>query len=135
MLRSSILRLPRSGTACSRTRRQSNRMPEVATRFKQFLSLVWRLAVYFAVLVGALKLLSMAYGRTMHSLGVHFVQSPNVKPAEAVGFGQARLLLAAILAWLITARLGRDKLGPILPLSAPRRRPPAARRVVGSRPE
>jgi membrane protease YdiL (CAAX protease family) len=94
-------------------------MPEVVSRFtKKFLGLVWRLAVYFAVLVGALKLLAMAYGRTMHSLGVHFVQSPAVKSAEGVGFGQARLLLAAILAWLITARLGRDKLGPILPLRA-----------------
>ena len=110
-------------------------MPEIVSRFtKKFLGLVWRLAVYFAVLVGALKLLSMAYGRTMHSLGVHFVQSPNVKPAEAVGFGQARLLLAAILAWLITARLGRDKLGPILPLSAPRRRRTCCKACCGASP-
>ena len=35
-----------------------------------------------------------------------------------MGLGQARLLLAAVLAWLITARLGRDRLGPILPLRA-----------------
>lgn len=94
-------------------------MSQAATRFaKSFIGLLWRLAVYFAVLVAAFKLLSVAYGRAMHGLGVHFAQSAAVRPAEAVGLGQARLLLAAVLAWLITARLGRDKLGPILPLRA-----------------
>jgi membrane protease YdiL (CAAX protease family) len=94
-------------------------MPEVVRRVaKSFIALVWRLAVYFAVLIAAVRVLSMAYGATMHGLGVHFAQSPGVRPAEAVGFGQARLLLAATLAWFITARLGRDRLGPILPLRA-----------------
>ena len=95
-------------------------MPQAAGRFaRRFVGLAWRLAVYFAVLVAALKLLSVVYGRTMHVLGVHFAQSPAVRPAEGVGLGQARLLLAAVLACLITARLGRDRLGPMLPLRAP----------------
>jgi uncharacterized protein len=94
-------------------------MPETAKRFAlDFASLVWRLAVYFAVLIAALRLLSMAYAAAMHGLGVHFAQSPGVKPAEGVGFGEARLLLAAVLAWIVAARLGRDRLGPILPLRA-----------------
>jgi hypothetical protein len=94
-------------------------MPETVKRFALgFASLVWRLAVYFAVLIAALKLLSMAYGGAMHGLGVHFAQSPGVRPAEGVGLAEARLLLAAVIAWVVTARLGRDRLGPILPLNA-----------------
>lgn len=94
-------------------------MPESVGRFaKTFIGLVWRLAVYLAVLVAAVRLLSIAYGWAMHGLGVHFAHAPAVRPAEGVGLGEARLLLAALLAWLITARLGRDTLGPILPLRA-----------------
>ena len=81
----------------------------------EFAGLVWRLAVYFAVLIGAFWLLSKGYSWGMHALGVQFARAPGVKPAEAVGFGQARLLIAAVLAWIITARLGRDQLGAILP--------------------
>jgi uncharacterized protein len=94
-------------------------MPEAARRFaKSFVGLVWRLSVYFAVLIAAVRLLSVAYGWGMHGLGMHFAQSPAAKPAEGVGLGESRLLLAAVLAWLITAHIGRDKLGPILPLRA-----------------
>jgi membrane protease YdiL (CAAX protease family) len=94
-------------------------MPEAVRRFaKSFVGLVWRLSVYFAVLIAAMRLLSVAYGWAMHRLGMHFAQSPAAKPAEGVGLGQARLLLAAVLAWLITAHIGRDRLGPILPLRA-----------------
>jgi hypothetical protein len=94
-------------------------MREVLRRFaKSLIGLVWRLAFYFAVLIAAVRVFSMAYGAAMRSLGVHFAHSPAVRPAEAVGLGQARLLLAAVLAWFITARLGRDRLGPILPLRA-----------------
>jgi uncharacterized protein len=94
-------------------------VPEAVRRFaKDLIGLVWRLGAYFAVLIAAVRLFSLAYGRAMHGLGVHFAQSPAVKPAEGVGLGQARLLLAAVLAWLITARIGRDRLGPILPLRA-----------------
>jgi membrane protease YdiL (CAAX protease family) len=94
-------------------------MPEAVRRFaKTFVGLVWPLSVYFAVLIAAVRLFSVAYGRAMHGLGMHFAQSPAVKPAEGVGLGQARLLLAAVLAWLITAHIGRDRLGPILPLRA-----------------
>jgi membrane protease YdiL (CAAX protease family) len=94
-------------------------MPEAVSRFaKSFVGLVWRLAVYFVVLIAGLKFLSLTYGRVMQGLGLHFAQSPAVKPAEAVGLGQARLLFAAVLAWLFTAHIGRDRLGPILPLRA-----------------
>jgi membrane protease YdiL (CAAX protease family) len=94
-------------------------MPEVVRRFaKRFIGLAWRLAVYFTVLIAALRVFSMAYGAAIRDLGVHFAHSLAVKPAEAVGLGQARLLLAAVLAWFITARLGRDRLGPMLPLRA-----------------
>jgi uncharacterized protein len=94
-------------------------MPEAARRFaKSFVGLVWRLSVYFAVLIAAVRLLSVAYGWGMHGLDMHFAQSPAAKPAEGVGLGESRLLLAAVLAWLITAHIGRDKLGPILPLRA-----------------
>ena len=77
--------------------------------------LIWRLVVYFAVLIAALKLFNFAYSTAIHGLGVQFARTPGAKPAEAVGFGEARLLLAALLAWVVTAWLGRDKLGPILP--------------------
>jgi uncharacterized protein len=79
-----------------------------------FISLVWRLAVYFIVLIAAVKLLSMA----THGLGLHFTQPSTAKPAEGVGLAQARLLLAAVLAWQVTDRLGRDRLDPILPFRA-----------------
>lgn len=92
-------------------------MPEVVRRLaKSFIGLVWRLAVYFAVLITAARVFSIVYGMAIHGLGVHFAHSPAVKPAEAVGLSEARLLLAAVLAWFIAARLGRDRLGPILPL-------------------
>jgi uncharacterized protein len=94
-------------------------MPEVARRFaKRFIGLVWRLAFYFAVLIAAVRLFSVAYRGAMHGLGVHFAHSAATRPAEGVGLGQAGLLVAAVLAWLATARLGRDRLGPILPLGA-----------------
>ena len=94
-------------------------MPEGVTRFaKRLVSLVWRLAVYFAVLIAAVRLFSMAYRGAMHGLGVHFAHSPTTRPAEGVGLGQLGLLLAAVLAWLVTARLGRDRLGAMLPLRA-----------------
>lgn len=80
----------------------------------RFIALIWRLAVYFAVLITAIRLLSMAYGGMMHRLGVHLAHSS----AEAVGSAQARLLLAAVIAWFTTARLGRDRLPPMLPLGA-----------------
>jgi membrane protease YdiL (CAAX protease family) len=92
-------------------------MPETAKRFAlEFLSLIWRLAVYFFVLISAFLLLSRGYSWAMHALGVHFAQAPGVKPAEGVGLGQARLLIAAFLAWIIVSLLGRDRMGPILPL-------------------
>lgn len=94
-------------------------MPETKKHlFLDFIALAWRLAVYFAVLIAGFKLFSMAYGWAIHRLGVHFTQSPGVKPAEAVGLAEARRLLAAALAWFITARLGRDRLSPIVPLHA-----------------
>jgi uncharacterized protein len=94
-------------------------MHEAARRFaKNLIGLVWRLVLYFVVLVATFKLLSIASSAMMHGLGVHFAQSAAVRPAEGVGLGEARLLLAAILAWLITARLGRDELGAMLPLRA-----------------
>ncbi len=95
-------------------------MQEVVRRFaKDFIGLIWRLALYFAVLIAAVKVFSMAYVAAMRGLGVHFAHSAGVRPAETVGLGQARLLLAALLAWFIAARLGRDRLDPILPLRAP----------------
>jgi len=91
-------------------------MRATAQRFAlEFAGLIWRLAVYFAALIGAFWLLSKGYSWGVHALGVQFARAPAVKPAEAVGFGQARLLIAAVLAWVITARLGRDQLGAILP--------------------
>jgi hypothetical protein len=82
----------------------------------EWAALIWRLILYFAILIAALRLLSMGHRWAIHALGVHFAQSPGVKPAESVGLGEARLLLAAILAGWVTARVGRDRLGPILPL-------------------
>jgi membrane protease YdiL (CAAX protease family) len=92
-------------------------MPDSTTSARNLGGLLWRLALYFALLIGTLKVLSMAYGAVMHELGLHFAHSPGTKPAEAVGLSQARLLLAAVLAWRITAHLGRDRLSPILPLN------------------
>jgi len=82
----------------------------------EFAGLIWRLAVYFTVLIASFRLLSMSYGWVMHAFGVHFASAPGVKPAEAVGLGQARLLIAAGLACVITARFGRDRLDPMLPI-------------------
>ena len=91
-------------------------MPATAKQFvKELVSLIWRMAVYFAVLIAAFWLLSMGYRWVMDALHVQFARAPGVKPAEAVGIGQARLLVAAALAWLIARRLDRDRLCPILP--------------------
>lgn len=92
-------------------------MPGTAKRLAlEFVGLIWRLAVYFFVLIAAFLLLSRGYSWAMHAFGVHFAQAPGVKPAEGVGLGQARLLIAAFLAWTIVSLLGRDRMGPILPL-------------------
>jgi membrane protease YdiL (CAAX protease family) len=80
----------------------------------EFAGVAWRLAVYVAVLIATFRLLSMGYGWAIQVLGVHFARAPGARPAEAVALGQARLLIAAIIAWTVTARLGRDRLGPIL---------------------
>jgi membrane protease YdiL (CAAX protease family) len=91
-------------------------MPSIAKHFTlEFAAVVWRLAVYFAILIVTFRLLSIGYGWTTHALGVQFARTPGVKPAEAVGLGQARLLIAAILAWIISERLGRDRFAAMLP--------------------
>jgi len=93
-------------------------MPEtVRRRLTDFAGLIWRLAVYFVVLIATLRLLALGYGWAMHALGVHFARAPGVRPAEGVGLGQVRLLIAAVLAWVVTARLGREPLDPMLPFS------------------
>ncbi|HEY3812522.1 MAG TPA: CPBP family intramembrane glutamic endopeptidase [Caulobacteraceae bacterium] len=79
-------------------------------------SLAWRLVLYFAVLIAAFRLLGMANKAAMHALGVHFAVTASGVPAEAVGSSQSRLLLAALIAWAVAAGVGRDRLGPILPL-------------------
>jgi uncharacterized protein len=95
-------------------------MPAITPRgARRFIALSWRLALYFAVLIALIRVLSLAYGRAIHGLGVHFAHSAASKPAEAVGLGQARLLLAAWLAWFITARVGRDRFPPILACGRP----------------
>jgi uncharacterized protein len=90
-------------------------MPEAVSRIaRRLLALLWRLVVYVVLLIVTVKLLSLA----THLLGIRFASVGTVRPAEGVGLAQLRLLLAAVLAWHVTARLGRDKLGPILPLRA-----------------
>jgi uncharacterized protein len=90
-------------------------MAETAKRITgELVSLIWRLAVYFAVLIAAFLLLSRGYSWAIHALGVQFAHAPGTKPAEAVGLGQARLLIAAVIAWCVVSRIGRDRMGPIL---------------------
>jgi uncharacterized protein len=96
--------------------RETLRRFNLSALIRGLFSLVWRLAVYFAILIGALRLLGLANKAAMQGLGVHFARTAGALPAEAVASSQLRLLLAAVLAWAITARLGRDRLGPILPL-------------------
>jgi hypothetical protein len=91
-------------------------MPATAKHFAvEAVRLIWRLAVYFAIGIGTFLLLVMIYRWAMDLLGVQFAESPGVEPAEAVGLGQMFLLIAALAAWVVTERLGRDRLGPILP--------------------
>jgi uncharacterized protein len=91
-------------------------MPLTARQFASgIVGIAWRLAIYFALLFGSFWLLSKGYSSAMHAMGVHFARTPSTRPAEAVGLGQARLLIAAIIAWMVTARLGRDRLPSMLP--------------------
>ncbi|HEY0629793.1 MAG TPA: CPBP family intramembrane glutamic endopeptidase [Sphingomicrobium sp.] len=80
--------------------------------------LIWRLAVYFAIGIATFLLLVRGYRWAMQALDVQFAEAPGVEPAELVGIGQALLLVSAVLAWVVTERLGRDRLGPILPLNS-----------------
>jgi hypothetical protein len=80
--------------------------------------LLWRLAVYFALLVAGFLLLSKGYSWAMHGLGWQFARAPGIRPAEAVGLGQIRLLIVALAAWFVMMRLGGDRLPPILPLTS-----------------
>ena len=94
-------------------------MTEPAKSFaRESAALLWRLAVYFAVLILSFWLLDEGYGWAKAALGVDFAKTPDLRPAEAVGLGQARLLIAALIAWWVTAKLGRDKLPPLLPWPA-----------------
>ena len=86
------------------------------TPARKILALLWRLALYFFILIGSFMLLSKAYSWVIGAVGIHWARAPNTVPAEAVLFGQVRLLIAALLAWRITAQVGRDQLPPILPL-------------------
>ncbi len=85
---------------------------------RRLLSAVWRLVIYFVVLVAALQLLAAAFRSALHSLRLHFAHAAGVRPAEEVGLSQLCLLLAALLAWAVAGRLGRDRLDPILPFRA-----------------
>jgi membrane protease YdiL (CAAX protease family) len=97
--------------------RRHEQMSVTARSFAiEFGRVAWRLALYFGLLIGAFWLFSIGYSWAMHALGVQFARGPGERPAEAVGLGQARLLIAAILAWRITARVGRDGADPLLPL-------------------
>jgi uncharacterized protein len=88
-------------------------------------ALIWRLVVYFAVLIAVFWLLSRGYSWAMHALGVQFARTPDAKPAEGVGFGQARLLIAAVAAWVIVSLIGRERMDPMLAL-----RPTAMRHLL-----
>jgi membrane protease YdiL (CAAX protease family) len=90
-------------------------LQDTNTPIREFLGIVWRLALYFFILITSFLLLSKAYGSAIDALRIHWARAPNVVPAEAVLFGQIRLLIAALLAWQITARVGGDQLPPILP--------------------
>jgi len=75
-------------------------MTEPAKSFaRESAALLWRLAVYFAVLILSFWLLNEGYGWAKAALGVDFAKTPDLRPAEAVGLGQARLLIAALIAW------------------------------------
>lgn len=92
-------------------------MAESDKRFAlSFFGLIWRLVVYFAVLIATFWLLSKGYSWIMHALGVQFARTPDARPAEGVGFGEARLLIAAVVAWMVVSLLGRDRVEPILAL-------------------
>ncbi|HET7576519.1 MAG TPA: CPBP family intramembrane glutamic endopeptidase [Sphingomicrobium sp.] len=85
---------------------------------RQATDLLWRLTVYFALLIAAFWALSKGYSWAKNAFGVQFVSAPGVRPAEAVALGQLRLLIAALFAWFVTARLGRDRAASIMPLRA-----------------
>jgi uncharacterized protein len=91
-------------------------LQDTTTPIREMLALIWRLALYFFILIASFMLLSKGYRSAIDSLGIHWAKSPDAVPAEAVLFGQIRLLIAALLAWQIAARVGRDQLPAILPL-------------------
>ncbi|MBA4164649.1 MAG: hypothetical protein C0510_08465 [Erythrobacter sp.] len=78
--------------------------------------LIWRLTLYFAVGVAAFQLLVKGLQWTIRALDVQFAEASGMEPAELVGIGQAILLVAAILAWVVVERSGRNRLGLILPI-------------------
>ena len=82
---------------------------------KGLVGLIWRLAVYFVILIGVTLLLAKGGSLALHCAGVHFRHPPGVKSAEEVGLGEIFLLIAAGLSWRIMARLDRSRPTHILP--------------------
>lgn len=72
---------------------------------RNVLGLAWRLAVYFAVLIGVDQVLSKATTVALHAFHIHFSHPGSLRPVEELVLGQVLLLIAAVaagrlLAWI-----------------------------------
>jgi uncharacterized protein len=84
----------------------------------QGFGLVWRLALYAALLIAGIRSLSMLVKSGLHRFGVHFAHPDGTHPVESLILSQLVILAAAGVATALLLRTERDGMPALLPVKA-----------------
>jgi membrane protease YdiL (CAAX protease family) len=84
----------------------------------QVFGLAWRLVLYAALLFVVIRGSSMLVKAVLHRLGVHFRDPDGAHPVESLILSQLVILVAATVATAVLVRTDRERLPPMLPVSA-----------------
>ncbi|HEY3951180.1 CPBP family intramembrane glutamic endopeptidase [Phenylobacterium sp.] len=90
-------------------------MTKLPAKLSAALGLLWRLALYAAILVGAVIGFSRGLSFLLHHLGVRFSHPPGVRAVEQLILSQLVVLVAAGLATLVLSLTDRGEAPRLLP--------------------
>jgi uncharacterized protein len=80
--------------------------------------LAWRLVLYAALLIAGLRGFSLLVKAGLHGLGVHFGHPGGAHPVESLILSQLVILASAAVATAVLLRTDRERVPPMLPVSA-----------------